>query len=196
MPLLETRITFIYPYDYYDYDDEREKGEAAVQKVRLRVGAAEEARRNQRVSKLQIQEVEGVNPKEKALEAWKKRKSLESNRLLQEVLKLLEREWRVEVSEYDMYPREGTMTVRVRHDGREERATVRVTDFITEEVAVEIPSVGKILLRFGFPGAIKAKCPICDEKIWAQISGLGLDALGSALEALDEHVKAEHGERG
>jgi len=134
--------------------------------------------------------------KERALKAWEERKSLEGERLFQEVLWLLEREWGIEVSEYEMHLVKGTMTVRVRHDGREERATVKVMNYLGEEVAVEIPSVGEILVKFTTPGAIRAKCSICGMEVWAQTPGLGLDALGSALEALDEHVKAEHKERG
>ena len=116
--------------------------------------------------------------KNRALEAWRNlgKPQKMKERMLKKTAKIL-REWGVEI------------------------LPVVKVDLDENAVAVEVPDVGIVWLEFE-SNLIGVDCPVCNADfptyerqgrhvIPAKMEGFSLEALGSAIEAFEEHVK-EH----
>ena len=114
----------------------------------------------------------------RALEAWRNygKPQKMKERLLKKTVEIL-REWGVEI------------------------LPVVKVDLDENAVAVEVPDVGIVWLEFE-TNLIGVDCPVCNADfptyerqgryvVPAKIDGFSLEALGSAIEAFEEHVK-EH----
>ena len=118
--------------------------------------------------------------KKRALEAWRNlgKPQKMKEKLLKKTAEIL-REWGVE------------------------RLPIVKVDLDENAVAVEVPDVGIVWLAFE-ANRIEVDCPLCNADfptyerqgryvVPAKIEGFGLEALGSAIEAFEEHVKEHKG---